>query len=136
MLPEVETMLSKSLTAETMNTDAALKLLSEVFRFLRYDYVLGKSTLLSCYGRALTEKEFNDLPHKTEGRNTRLIRLYFDAKRTVERDYYGVGDSVLPEDIFASWDVEVQKHTAGKKGVIHGNQGKPYHRSICDQTPQ
>ena len=113
MSPEIEAMLSRPLTAENMNTEGALRLLSDVFRYLRKDYIHGKLTLLRCYGRDMTEKEFNELPHK-EGRNVRLIRLYFDAKRTVKQDYYGVADSVLPEDIFSVWDADVQKHLTGK----------------------
>ena len=115
MSPEVEAMLSKPLTAETMNTDGALRLLADVFRYLRKDYIHGKLTLIRCYGRDMSEKEFNDLPVKKEGHNTRLIRLYYDAKRTVEKDYFGVADSVLPEDIFSVWDADVQKHLTGKK---------------------
>ena len=114
MSPEVEAMLSRPLTAETMNTEGALRLLADVFRYLRKDYIHGKLTLLRCYGRDMTEKEFNELPMKTEGHNTRLIRLYYDAMRTVKRDYYGVADSVLPEDIFSVWDADVQKHLANK----------------------
>lgn len=115
MSPEIEEMLSKPLTAETMNTDGALRLLADVFRYLRKDYIHGKMTLIRCYGRDMSENEFNDLPNKTEGSNTKLIRLYFDAKRTVEHDYFGVGDSVLPEDIFSVWDTDVKKHLSNKK---------------------
>lgn len=115
MSPEVEAMLSRPLTAETMNTDGALRLLADVFRYLRKDYIHGKLTLIRCYGRDMSEKEFNEIPVKKEGHNIRLIRLYYDAKRTVERDYFGVADSVLPEDIFSVWDADVKKHLSNKK---------------------
>ena len=122
MSPEVEAMMSKPLTAETMNTDGALRLLADVFRYLRKDYIHGKLTLLRCYGRDMTEKEFNEIPMKTEGHNSRLIRLYYDAMRTVRRDYFGVADSVLPEDIFAVWDAEVQKHLAKKSKKVEEDE--------------
>lgn len=119
MSPEIEEMLSKPLTVDTINTDGALNLIAAIFESIRKDYIYGKMTLLRFYGRDMTEAEFNQKSH--EGHNSNIIRKYFAAKRAITRDYYGIGDSVDPEDIFSVWDVEVKRHLgeAQKYRVYH-----------------
>lgn len=103
---ELERLLRKQLKAEDMDTDGAMKLLSAIFENIRKDYIVGKVLLLKLYGRDMPENEF-DACWSQEGTSSIYIRRYYAAMRSVERDYYGIGEIISANAIFDTWDREV-----------------------------
>ena len=94
------------LKAEDMDTDGAMRLLSAIFETIRKDYISGKVLLLKLYGRDMPENEFNAC-WSQEGTSSIYIRRYYAAIRSVNRDYYGIGEIISANAIFDTWDREV-----------------------------
>ena len=118
MSPEVEAMLSEPLTAENMNTDAALRLFEAIMDGIRKDYILGKTELLRIYHHDLPEKEYLE---RSRGRSFSCadgaIRLYFQAKRSVMNGHLGIYNFANPEDVFSKWDKEV--YASLPRGILY-----------------
>lgn len=96
----------RELNADTMDTDGALRLLSAIFETIRKDYISGKALLLKLYGRDMPENEFNAC-WSQEGTSSIYIRRYYAAIRSINRDYYGIGEIISANAIFDTWDREV-----------------------------
>ena len=94
------------LTADTMDTDGALRLLSAIFETIRKDYISGKTLLIKLYGRDMAEEEYTR-QWNNDGYTSAYIRRYYAAIRSVNRDYYGIGEIISPTLIFDTWDREV-----------------------------
>lgn len=104
----------KELSADNMDTDGALRLLSAIFETIRKDYVSGKALLLKLYGRDMPEEEFNAY-WSQEGNSSIYIRRYYAAIRSVNRDYYGMGEIISANAIFDTWDREVMSKLSEKE---------------------
>ena len=91
------------LNADSMDTDGALR---AIFETIRKDYISGKALLLKLYGRDMTESEYNE-QYSNEGSTAIYIRRYYAAIRSVNRDYYGMGEIISANAIFDIWDREV-----------------------------
>ncbi len=104
----------RELNADTMDTDGALRLLSAIFETIRKDYISGKVLLLKLYGRDMPEEEYTK-QWNNDGYTSAYIRRYYAAIRSVDRDYYGIGEIISANAIFETWDKEVMKKLTAKE---------------------
>ena len=125
------------LTADTMDTDGALRLLSTIFETIRKDYISGKVLLLKLYGRDMPEEEYTK-QWNNDGSTSTYIRRYYAAIRSVNRDYYGIGEIISPTLIFDTWDKEVMSHLTKqeRRRVEYSEQirGDLYHGNRQGET--
>lgn len=125
------------LTADTMDTDGALRLLSAIFETIRKDYISGKVLLLKLYGRDMPEEEYTK-QWNNDGSTSAYIRRYYAAIRSVNRDYYGIGEIISPTLIFDTWDKEVMSHLTKqeRRRVEYSEQirGDLYHGNRQGET--
>lgn len=109
MTPYVEEMLSKPLNPETMDNDAAVKLMSIVIGGYHRDYIWGRSQLLKYY-HDMTYEEWQKIPHRNGSKvNSWAIRLYFEAKEAILNDECGISGFVAPSAVIASWNREMER---------------------------
>lgn len=93
--------------------DWIIGVVESLIRQTKADYIKGAKMLYSYYKYIPTEQEAMDneeLYKKIQVSNylRPLARYFFDAKRFVEEDPYGIFVTVVKREVFADWDKEAK----------------------------
>lgn len=89
--------------------EGCFKLVAAVLEQTKSDYILGKVTMYRKLGNFYEEDEWNVIYRRRLGpRAQKRIDLYFQSKRFIEKDPYGMIDSLGGKrTIFSYWDTKV-----------------------------
>ena len=89
--------------------EGCFRLVAAVLEQTKSDYILGKVTMYRKLRKFYDEDEWNVTYRKRVGTESqRRIDLYFQSKRFIEKDPYGIIDNLGgKKTIFTYWDTKV-----------------------------